>query len=115
MTYDLFSSWLNAFNDRMKKEGRHILLFVDNAPSHKQTELSNITLRFLPPKTTSVLQPLDQKVIQAFKLQYRKRQYRHLVMEMERTNKTGPEIMASVHILQAIVWAIKLGRGGVKG
>ena len=52
MTYDLFSAWLKTFKERMKKEKRRILLFVDNAPSHKRTELSNITLRFLPPKTT---------------------------------------------------------------
>ena len=105
MTNDLFSAWLQTLNEKMKKEKRNILLFVDNAPSHKKMELSNISLRFLPPKTTSMLQPLDQGIIQAFKLQYRKQQYRHIVMEMERTEKNGPEIMGSVNILQAIMWA----------
>ena len=104
MTNDLFNCFLKDLNEKMKKKGRQILLFVDNAPSHKQLQLSNVSLRFLPPKTTSVLQPLDQGVIQSFKLQYRKRQYRHIMMEMERTNKTGPEIMANVDILKAIMW-----------
>ena len=45
-----------------------------------------MTIKFLPP---SVLQPLDQGMIQAFKLQHRKRQYRHIMIKMDTTNKTG--------------------------
>ena len=89
----------------MKREDRHVILFIDNAPSHKPQDLSNIKIKFLPPKTTSVLQPLDQGIIQAFKLLYRKRQYRHIMTELDRTTKTGVEIMAHVNVLQAIIWA----------
>ena len=36
-------------------------------------ELSNVTLVFLPPDVTSVVQPLDQGLIASFKIQYKKK------------------------------------------
>ena len=36
-------------------------------------ELSNMTLVFLPPNVTSVVQPLNQGIIASFKVQYKKR------------------------------------------
>ena len=105
MTADLFSTFLRAFNEKMAKQKRKILLFCDNATSHKPEDLSHVTIKFLPSKTMSVLQPLDQGIIQAFKLQYRKRQYRHIMLTMDTTNKTGVEIMSAVNVLQAIMWA----------
>src|SRR6266542_3834371 len=51
---------------------RKILLLVDNAPTHsKQYELpsfSNIKIYYLPPNTTLYLQPLDQEIINSFKV-----------------------------------------------
>jgi hypothetical protein len=35
--------------------------------------LSNMTLVFLPPKATSVVQPLDQGIIASFKIQHKKK------------------------------------------
>jgi hypothetical protein len=50
-----------------------ILIILDNAPSHPPTvaeQSPNIKVIFLPPNTTSLLQPLDQGVIAAFKAYY---------------------------------------------
>ena len=50
-----------------------MLLLLDNAPSHPYTLCDindNIKLLFLPPNTSSLLQPLDQGVIQTIKSYY---------------------------------------------
>ena len=39
------------------------LLFIDNALSHTESELSNIRLVFLPANTRTITQPLDQWII----------------------------------------------------
>ncbi|KAL3677198.1 hypothetical protein R1sor_027146 [Riccia sorocarpa] len=67
----------------MREQKRKVLLLVDNASSHaflgpgavqstarkfKRLQLSNVTILFLPPNTTAIIQPLDAGIIQAFKL-----------------------------------------------
>lgn len=41
--------------------------------------MSNVTLAFFPPNTTSIVQPLDQGVIRAFKTYYRSRLVKHVI------------------------------------
>ena len=71
MTSLFFEEWLNEWNAELSKEGRKIALVLDNAPCHPDLSLSNIHLEFLPPNTTSHLQPLDQGIIANFKVKYR--------------------------------------------
>jgi hypothetical protein len=57
----------------MQKNHRQILLLLDNASCHKiSQELTNITIHFLPPRTTSVLQPLDAGIIRSCKAKYKR-------------------------------------------
>ena len=110
MTSGIFSSWLNSFNDKMKAQHRNVLLFLDNAPSHPTLDLSNVKLVFFPPNTTSVLQPMDQGVIQSLKLQYRKAQFAYMISEMEKDKgSTGTELMKKVNILNAVNWVAQPG------
>ena len=74
MTSAIFQEWVTELNKSMKCQGRKILLFIDNAPSHPDLHFSNVVVRFLPPNTTSFTQPMDQGIIQAMKLKFRKRQ-----------------------------------------
>ncbi|XP_068251128.1 tigger transposable element-derived protein 1-like [Palaemon carinicauda] len=64
-----------------------ILLILDNAPSHPpsiENLSNNIQLAFLPPNTTSILQPCDQGIIKTFKSYY----LRSILTDMvERTQK----------------------------
>ena len=63
---------------------------------------SNIKVVFLPPNTTSRLQPLDAGVIKNFNVRYKK----HLLKFVSRVNcrPTAPDIAKEVDVLQAIRW-----------
>ena len=41
--------------------------------------ISNVTVKFLPPNTTSCLQPLDAGIMQAFKLHFKKQLVTHVM------------------------------------
>ncbi len=105
MTTRLMEDWLQWLDRRMRLARRHILLFLDNAPSHPKVQLKNVKIQFLPANTTSVSQPMDQGIIQTMKLKYRKRQLQHVSAELDRTlSLTGPQILRGINILQAIYW-----------
>lgn len=100
MTSSIFEVWMNKFNEKMKKEKRHILLFLDNATCHPKLNLSNVKLLFFPPNTTSMLQPLDQGVIKAVKCHYRKFLLRRVISDLEHQ----PVAPKSVTVLDACFW-----------
>lgn len=85
MRGDIFSEWLDSLNREMRQRNKKILLLVDNAGPHGKTppDLSNITIKYLPPNTTSHLQPLDAGIIAAFKAHYRKFLLFHLISQYD--------------------------------
>lgn len=103
MTSKLFEEWLDKLNQSMQRQGRSILLFVDNCSAHPDVLRSNVKLVFLPPNTTSKLQPCDAGIIQAMKLVYRKQLLRRILSLMDdASSATG--ISKAVNILDAILW-----------
>ncbi|KAJ8879041.1 hypothetical protein PR048_019647 [Dryococelus australis] len=70
MTCDLLTQWLKAFNAHVGTCNQKVILFVDNCPAHLTVELRNTELVFLPPDTTSFLQPMDQGNIQLGKKKF---------------------------------------------
>ena len=82
MNAKLFSEWLIEPDKKMKKCLREILLFLDNAPVHPiDIQLSNVKLCFFSAKTTNVVQPFDQSVINSFKCCYRRMLVKHIIAE----------------------------------
>lgn len=68
MTGIRFIDWLKALDDHFQIKCRRIILFIDNCPAHpKGVELKNIKLVYLPPNSTSKLQPMDQGIIKVLK------------------------------------------------
>ena len=60
----LFEEWIREVDRRFTKEEQKIILLVDNCPAHPSIDnLVSTELIFLPPNTTSKLQPMDQGVI----------------------------------------------------
>jgi hypothetical protein len=79
MRSEIFKEFLIKFNRKMIKENRKIWLFVDNCSTHPFINLSNIKLVFLPPNTTSRLQPMDQGIIHCLKSYYRRKFVQKLI------------------------------------
>ena len=74
MNSAIFDTWIKSVDRKMRRQGRKIILFLDNAPSHPKIQLGNVKTVFLPPNTTSKVQPMDQGIIQSMKLKFHKRQ-----------------------------------------
>lgn len=84
MTRDLFTEWLMCFDKDMTKQKRKILLILDNCTAHNvNPTLKSIELLFLPPNTTSRLQPADQGIIQNLKVKYRRRLVERLLVRSD--------------------------------
>ena len=81
----LFEEWVLEVNRRFTKEGREIVLFVDNCPAHPSIDnLVSTELIFLPPNTTSKLQPMDQGVIRSLKGRYKTMSNKKLIEAIEK-------------------------------
>lgn len=107
MTSNAFNDWIRTVNNTMRLQRRHILMFLDNATSHSHDlQLSNVTLKFLPANTTSVLQPLDQGIIRAFKANYRRLMITSLLAKIEQINSAS-ELCREISVLDAIYWVSK--------
>lgn len=108
MTGDIMHTVLQKLNNAMKKESRSIILFIDGAGCHppdlsEPGKFSNIKIIFLPPNTTSVLQPLDLGIIKNFKVHYRKLLLQHVIANIEECS-TAHDVVKSVTVLTAIRW-----------
>ena len=106
MTGEIMGDILGKLSRKLVREGRSVLLFMDNAGCHPPeiTEgYSNIKVMFLPANTTSKLQPLDLGIIKTFKTYYRKLFIRYVLTKID-TCSTATEVVKSITILQAIRW-----------
>lgn len=102
MTSELFADWLKKVNADMRAQKRKIIMFVDNCTAHNNMpKLDYVQLLYLPTNTTSKLQPMDQGIINNFKVYYRKEVVQYVLKSIEE-NKS-PEI----NILQAMRFARK--------
>lgn len=93
VTASLFTDWfMNCFVPNVKQylASKSLpfkaLLLIDNLPGHPETLKlvnPNVEVRFLPPNTTSLLQPLDQGIIATFKRYYLRRTFSQILDRME--------------------------------
>ncbi|XP_038057078.1 tigger transposable element-derived protein 6-like [Patiria miniata] len=95
---DLFTEWVRRLDKKFTRQKRKVLLFVDNCAAHpKVPHLNSITLQFLPPNTTSQLQPMDQGVIMNMKVHYRRKLLQSLLNAYDAGETPQP-----INVLQAI-------------
>ena len=104
MTQNVFKLWLKAFDMRMR--GHKVILLLDNCSAHIIVEglvehniaLKNTILLYLPPNTTSKVQPCDAGIIHNFKAYYRRRFNRMLLGRIDK-NMEAP---SKINVLDAI-------------
>jgi len=77
MQVSIFNEILLKLNEKMKQKRRKIVLLLDNAPVHlildeTKEKLDCINVKFLPPNTTTKLQPCDAGIIHSFKCHYKR-------------------------------------------
>jgi hypothetical protein len=104
MTSSIFTNWILSFDRAMVAEGRKVLLLLDNATSHAEPKtLRNVKVLFLPPNTTSCLQPLDAGIIRAFKAYFRCHHLRHLIELYDDKKKVEMELHIAIRFAK-LAW-----------
>ena len=92
MDSDLFEDWVREQDKTFERQNRKVLLTVDNCPANpKIGGLKAIELCFLPPNTTSIIQPMDQGFTRSLKAKYRSR-ITHRIIEAFDANKSIPNV-----------------------
>ncbi|UYV63240.1 EPM2AIP1 [Cordylochernes scorpioides] len=109
VTTAIFTEWFNKcfvpeVENYMKEMGLEfkILLILDNAPGHPNLEHPNIKVVFFPPNTTSLIQPLDQGIISAFKKYYVKFTFQFIFDKLESDTITVTEVWKQFNILNCV-------------
>jgi len=105
ITSTLFQQWIESFNASLLKKGKNVCLLLDNCSAHKieDSALKCIELAYLPPNTTSSVQPLDQGIIKNFKHHYRRQMLQKIVLTTDSNeNITATEVARSLSVLSAV-------------
>lgn len=114
MTTEIFKEWLLNFDRSMA--GRKVVLLMDNFAAHDAavTELGgrivNTKVIWLPPNATSRCQPLDQGIIQAWKLNWKRRWVQYMLREFD----AGRDPIETMTVLQAVRWGITCWESDVR-
>ena len=85
------------------------LLLIDNTPSHPATSKlesrdGKVTTIFLPPNPMSVIQPMDQCVLQAIKMNYCKEQVKLIIAQRDASRGTIPNIVKKLTLKDVVYW-----------
>ena len=100
MTSQIFEAWLRKWDTELTRKGRKVAVIVDNCPAHPHVKaLQSIELLFLPPNTTSEIQPCDQGIIYTLKCHYRKNMVKRLIQFID---NGSPLAQFKITLLEAL-------------
>lgn len=105
INYSIFFEWLRYIYDTIgKNSGRTILLLMDNCSANGTIEtlpqLNHVKVAFLSANTTSKLQPLDDSIIAAMKVRYRRRLMERAVDLLDIADMD----IYKIHVVTAMRW-----------
>ncbi|GBL74588.1 Tigger transposable element-derived protein 6 [Araneus ventricosus] len=99
MTGHIYEKWLRDLDRRFLSEKRKILLIVDNCSAHVEvSDLKDIRKEFLRPNVTSILQPMDQSVINSFRRIHRRVLLQRVVMGLELEQPYEIDVLSAMHL-----------------
>ncbi|CAG9806890.1 unnamed protein product [Chironomus riparius] len=113
MTSVIFTNWVKTclvkeLKNYSLKKGMpfKFLILIDNAPGHANIEILNqisdgIKFMFLPPNTTSLIQPMDQGCISTFKSYYLKKSYQS-ILDSDCDEATVKDLWKKFNIAHAV-------------
>ncbi|XP_054737977.1 jerky protein homolog-like [Anastrepha obliqua] len=110
MNSDLFKEWFNLeFVSKVKKHLKSVnlsikaILVLDNAPTHPHDcAVDDIKLVYLPPNVTSLVQPMDQGVIESLKRRYRRKLVSEILQRSESEDKGLLQVIKKINIKDVI-------------
>ena len=109
----LFEEWIRELDCKFEREGRKIVLIMDNCPAHPRVkDLKAIDLVFLPP-STSKTQSMDQGIIRALKAHYRSKAVQRYITAIE-NNRPIPNISFLVPMDMLVAAWDKVTPGTIK-
>lgn len=79
------------------------LLLVDNCRSHRYIKINEIEVIFFPPNVTSLIQPMDQGIIQTVKLNYEINLVNSII-EAQNESVTLIEFLKKIDMHKVIFW-----------
>ena len=104
----LFEKLILEMNKEFPKEKKKVILIIDNCPAHPTIDnIKSTELIFLPPNTTSKLQPMDQRVICSLIAYYKALALQRLVVAINKgRDLPGFFILDAMKMLD-LVWSKK--------
>src|SRR3954451_12687095 len=107
MQVSIFNEILLKLNGIMKQKNQRILLLIDNAPVHlileeTQEKLDSVEVKFLPPNTTTALQPCDARIIHSFKCHYKRLFIQNRIDAYDNVQDGIVEVLANYDIFEAL-------------
>lgn len=113
MDSNIFEKWFKEeFVPRVsaflkeKKLPLKAILYLDNAPCHPSAEtlsVNDIKVYYLPPNTTSLIQPMDQGIIENLKRRYRS-QLLHNALNAQKEKIDIITFLKSISLKDVIYW-----------
>ncbi|KAH6948741.1 hypothetical protein HPB50_026099 [Hyalomma asiaticum] len=103
MTATLFEEYVHAIDNKMAKKNRKVLFIVSNCPGHSKTEnVEAVTVKFLLANMTSVLQLMDQGVIEVAQKIYRKSLLHRILFSYENGQGYDIDLLGAEHLLSNV-------------
>jgi hypothetical protein len=106
LTTEIFHDYMINVDEKMRKNNRKILVFLDNCAIHRRTlkhqGFTNVKCVPLPALTTSFLQPIDLGISKVLKQFYHEKLLDHLTSNLKNNNKCVANI--PVPITNVVKW-----------